>query len=254
MFELKKIIGSLLMPLPMSLIIIFLLLLLTSKANKKSYLACLSTVLTLWMISTPFFANFIITPKEQTQKTFSVKAHSQIDAIVVLGSGVHPNTKLTANQQLSSTGIARLIEGIRLARIYPNAELIVSGAGLSNVTSSELMAQAALSIGISSHRIRQNPQAYDTAQEAKLLAPRLVDSKVILVTSASHMHRAQDLFSAQGIDTYPSPVEVFSYHNTPTYLKFIASSSVLNAITTYTHEWIGQKWITLRRALDSEAL
>ncbi|MDK1287544.1 YdcF family protein [Pseudoalteromonas umbrosa] len=254
MFELKKIIGSLLMPLPASLIFIFLLLLIISKTNKKSFVLCLSSVVALWLISTPYVADLIITPKEQSISLFSEQQHNKVDAIVVLGSGLHPNTKLAANQQLSSTALARLVEGVRLAHQYPQAKLVVSGAGFNNTTSSELMAKTAQALGISLHRIRQNPNAYDTADEAKLLAPMLVDSNVVLVTSASHMSRAQDLFSAQGIDTHSSPVEIYGFSTVPFYRQFIASSYVLQAITTYTHEWIGQQWITLRRMLDSESL
>ncbi|AOT09497.1 YdcF family protein [Pseudoalteromonas luteoviolacea] len=254
MFELKKIIGSLLMPLPASLLVIFLLLLLISKTHKKSYVLSVVMVMALWMVSTPYMANLLITPQEQAIPTLSVKSHQHVDAIVVLGAGLTPNAQLPANKQLSSTALARLVEGIRLAHLYPHAELIVSGAGFNRTTSSALMAQTAKALGIKADRIRQNPKARDTADEAMLLAPHLVDSTVILVTSTSHMRRAQDLFAAQGIDTIPSGVEVYSFYNTPPYRQFIASSNTLQAVTTYAHEEIGLLWIALRRSFNSEAL
>ncbi|KZN50189.1 YdcF family protein [Pseudoalteromonas luteoviolacea] len=252
MFELKKIIGGLLMPLPITLILIFLLLLFISKKNNKSYYLCVLSVVTLWVISTPQFADHLITPKERAQTLFSQTRHKQIDFIVVLGGGLSPNANLHANLQLSNSSLVRLVEGLRLANIYPNAQLIVSGAGYKgSPTSSHLLSQTAQSLGLPALRIQLNPNAHDTESEAKHLAPVLVDSKVVLVTSASHMKRAQDLFSAQGIDTIASPVEFYNYSSTPVIKRYIASSSVLLSVNRYAHEWLGIQWIQLRRTLDS---
>ncbi|KZN49125.1 hypothetical protein N474_24930 [Pseudoalteromonas luteoviolacea CPMOR-2] len=252
MFELKKVIGGLLMPLPVALIVIFLLLLFVSKTKVKSYSLCMLSVVFLWVISTPHFADYWITPKERALKHFVHTQHKQVDYIVVLGGGLSPNSNLQANLQLSNSSLVRLIEGARLASIYPNAKLIMSGAGYTPaMTTSHLMSQTAQSLGISANRIQLNSKARDTESEARDLAPTLVDSTVILVTSASHMRRAQDLFSAQGIDTIASPVEFYNYDTTPIYKRFTASSAVLLSITRYTHEWVGNQWIKLRRALDS---
>ncbi|KZN32766.1 hypothetical protein N480_25020 [Pseudoalteromonas luteoviolacea S2607] len=251
MFELKKVIGGLLMPLPITLILIFLLLLFISKKNKSYYL-CMLSVVTLWVISTPQFADYLITPKEQAQTLFSQTHHKQIDFIVVLGGGLSPNANLHANLQLSNSSLVRLVEGLRLANIYPDAQLIVSGAGYKgSQTSSHLLSQTAQSLGLQAQRIQLNPNAHDTESEAKHLAPVLVDSKVVLVTSASHMKRAQDLFSAQGVDTIASPVEFYNYHSTPFIKRYIASSSVLLSVNRYAHEWLGTQWIELRRTFDS---
>ncbi|MBQ4814306.1 YdcF family protein [Pseudoalteromonas luteoviolacea] len=252
MFELKKIIGGLLMPLPITLILIFLLLLFISKKNSKSYYLCVLSVVALWGISTPHFADYTITPKEHTQALFSQADHKQIDFIVVLGGGSSLNADLHANLQLSNSSLVRLVEGLRLANIYPNAKLILSGAGNKGFPStSHLLSRTAQSLGLSAERIQLNPDARDTVSEAKLLAPTLVDNKVILVTSASHMKRAQDLFSAQGVDTIPAPVEFYNYSSTPAIKRYIASSSVLLSVNRYVHEWLGIQWIKLRRALDS---
>ncbi|MCF2860338.1 YdcF family protein [Pseudoalteromonas sp. SMS1] len=252
MFELKKVIGGLLMPLPFALIVICFLLLFISKKNIKSYTLCMLSVLSLWFVSTPHFAGYLITPKERAIKQFEHTRHKYVDYIVVLGGGLSPNTKLHPNLQLSNPSVTRLVEGMRLAHIYSNATLIVSGAGHTPTnTTSHLMSQTAQSLGIKASRIHLNAKARDTESEAKDLAPMLVDSTVALVTSASHMRRAQDLFAAQGVDTIAAPVEFYSYDATPIYKRFIASSTALSSVTSYCHEWLGQQWISLRRALDS---
>ena len=66
-----------------------------------------------------------------------------------------------------------------------NAQLIVSGGGYGKITNSLLMYKTAISLGINKNRIVQNPNAMDTAQEAKFLASKLVDYNTALVTSVS---------------------------------------------------------------------
>ncbi|WP_240479523.1 YdcF family protein [Pseudoalteromonas rubra] len=250
----KKVIGSLLMPLPVTLLLLALCLLFIAKTHRKSYLMSWLLVVGLWAVSTPFVADKLISPTEAKLSPLAVNKHKDINYIVVLGCGLHPAPRLTANLQLSGCALSRLTEGLRLIKRYPEAQLVVSGAGYNKTTSSALMASTAISLGVPTAKIIQNPQARDTAEEALLLATRLVDSKVALITSASHMARAQDLFSAQGIDTLAAPVQFYSYANSQGYRRFIASASVLKAVTTYAHEALGQQWILLRRMLDPQAL
>ncbi|MCF6436340.1 YdcF family protein [Pseudoalteromonas sp. MMG022] len=249
MFLFKKVLGGLLMPLPLSLIIVAICLLFVSKANLKSYIMLWLTVIALWCISTPFFASKITTSAESQWHTFDVSKHPRIDKIVVLGCGVHPNSQQLANAQLTGCSSARLIEGLRLAHHYKSAELIVSGH-----LSSPLMKQTVIALGIPSVRVRANPSAMDTKDEAKLLAPYLVDRQVALVTSASHMARAKNLFWAQGVDTIAAPTQFHNLHNAPDYKQFIAQVSVLEAVTTHYHEMLGTLWIKVRRIIDPEAL
>lgn len=254
MFEIKKIIGGLLMPLPLTLIILSLCLLFIAKQNKKSYLLAWLCVLATWFISTPYGANLLIEPVEKTQVPFDVKKHKKLDYIVVLGCDVYANSRLPANGQLGGCALSRLVEGLRLVNAYPQAKLIVSGYGFGNTTGADLMAETAKSLGIAKHRISTNPTAKDTADEAKLLAPKLVDRKVALVTSASHMARASDLFYVQGVDVIKAPVQFYTYKNTPAHKLFIPDSGVLRAVTSHWHEVIGKTWIALRRLINPEAL
>ncbi|QTL33937.1 YdcF family protein [Pseudoalteromonas viridis] len=254
MFEIKKVIGSLLMPLPVTLLLLALCLLFIAKTHRKSYLLSWLLVVGLWAVSTPFVADKLISPTEAKLSPFAVNKHKDMDYIVVLGCGLHPAPRLTANLQLSGCALSRLTEGLRLLQHYPKAQLVVSGAGYGKTTGSTLMALTAISWGVPATKIIQNPQARDTAEEALLLATRLVDSKVALVTSASHMARAQDLFSAQGIDTIAAPVQFYSFAGSPGYRRFIANASILKAVTTHAHEALGQQWIWLRRMIDPQAL
>jgi uncharacterized SAM-binding protein YcdF (DUF218 family) len=254
MFEIKKIIGSVLMPLPLSLIFIAFCLLFISKTNIKSYLMIWLLICFLWAISTPYIANMIIAPQERVLTSFDLNRHAHLDKIVVLGCDVYPNPQLHSNGQLGGCALSRLVEGLRLANHYPKADLIVSGGGVKKTSNAALMAQTAKALGIASHRVQQNPKAMDTKDEARLLAPHLVDRKVALVTSASHMSRATDLFKAQGVEVLPAPTQFYSLKSQPRSRRFIAQAGTLKAITSYCHEWLGKVWISLLRTIDPEAL
>ncbi|KAF7774305.1 hypothetical protein PCIT_a0730 [Pseudoalteromonas citrea] len=254
MFEIKKIIGSVLMPLPLSLLLVAFCLIFISKTNLKSFLFSWLLILFLWAISTPYVANFIITPQEKALKPFNVSQHTHLDKIVILGCNIYPNKSLPSNGQLGGCALSRLVEGLRLANHYPRADLIVSGGGYRKTSNANLMSKTAQALGISSNRIKQNPKALDTKDEARLLAPHLVDRQVALVTSASHMARASDLFQAQGVDIIAAPTQFYSLGSQPKSRQFIAQASILKAVTSHCHEWIGKVWISLLRILDPEAL
>ncbi|MBH0050799.1 MULTISPECIES: YdcF family protein [unclassified Pseudoalteromonas] len=254
MFVIKKLIGGLLMPLPLFGLFTCLMLLLAFKGRKSALFLSTLSLVVLLTLSTPFIANLIIHNNEPVSLAFNTLKHPKIDKIVVLGCDINPNSALSSNNQLGNCALTRLVEGIKLAKHYPNAELIVSGGGYQNTTNSGLMYQTAISLGITKSRILQNPKAMDTAAEAKLLAPKLVDFKVALVTSVLHMPRAKDLFNAQGIEVITAATDYHNFAVLPWHKQFIPNAQALMVVTQYAHEVIGNAWITVRRWANPEAL
>ncbi len=254
MFELKKILGGLLMPLPLLGLVSLILLIFALKQRKVTIALSLMSLVTLLLASTPLVANLLIKNSQPTSLAFNYLKHPNIDKIVVLGCDINPNPALSANSQLGSCALTRLVEGMRLANIYPHAQLIVSGGGYEKVINSALMYKTAISLGINKNRIVQNPNAMDTAQEAKLLASKLVDYKVALVTSVSHMPRAKNLFNAQGINVIPAATDYHNFAAFPWYKQLIPNAKALLVVTQYAHEVIGNAWINVRRTINPEAL
>ncbi|GEK09217.1 YdcF family protein [Pseudoalteromonas sp. McH1-7] len=254
MFEVKKVLGQLLMPLPLSLILLMGLLLFVAKTRKAPYIFCWLSLLSIWSLSTPYVAQKIIETDAQMLTALDPRKHQSIDKIVVLGCDLYPNQSLPSNAQLGGCSLARLVEGVRLANLYPSAHLFVSGYGYGHATSAGLMAKTAQSLGIETSRIKQNPNPKDTADEAKMLAPMLIDYNVALVTSATHMQRAMDLFNAQGVETIPAPTEFYNFAQHPWSRQFIANHTALEVVTRVWHEQVGKVWIAIRRTIDPEAL
>ena len=254
MFELKKLLGGLIMPLPLFGLLALVMLVLAFRARKSALVIASLSILALLVLSTPFAAHQLIKNNEPVSLAFNALKHPTLDKIVVLGCDINPNPALSANNQLGNCALTRLVEGVKLAKKYPNATLIVSGGGYGKVTNSALMSQTAINLGVSKNRIKQNPQAMDTAAEAKLLAPKLVDFKVALVTSVLHMPRSINLFNAQGIEVIPAATDYHNFAALPLYKQFIPNAEALRVVTQYAHEVIGNAWISMRRWINPEAL
>lgn len=254
MFELKKILGGLLMPLPLLGLLSLILLIFALKQRKRVITLSFLSLTTLLLASTPWFANLLIKHNQPTSLAFNFLKHPKIDKIVVLGCDINPNPALSANSQLGNCALTRLVEGIRLANIYPRAQLIVSGGGYEKITNSALMYKTAISLGINKNRIVQNPNAMDTAQEAAFLASKLVDYNTALVTSVSHMPRAINLFNAQGVAAIPAATDYHNFAAYPWYKQLIPNAKALLVVTQFAHEVVGNAWIKIRRTINPEAL
>ncbi|MCF7689061.1 MAG: hypothetical protein K9N01_12265, partial [Cephaloticoccus sp.] len=69
--------------------------------------------------------------------------------IVVLGGGHADVALLPATSKLSPYALARVVEGVRLARLLPEAKIITTGPGYPGLQShAEILAQRATSLGL----------------------------------------------------------------------------------------------------------
>jgi uncharacterized SAM-binding protein YcdF (DUF218 family) len=163
-------------------------------------------------------------------------------AVVVLGSGYRPDGALPPNDRLSANGLARLIEGVRLLRLLPDARLIVSD-GLGQGQS---LADTAAFLGVARERISLEARSRDTADEAALLRPLVGDTPFLLVTSASHMRRAMALFRKQGLHPVAAPTDFVAPGAGFTAADLVPSAGNFTRTDQALHEWIGLAWARLR--------
>ena len=95
MFALKKLLGGLLMPLPLLGFFALIALFLAFKGRKFSLVIAFFGLSTLLAISTPFVANQILKSNEPTSLSFHPSKHPELDKIVVLGCDINPNPVLS---------------------------------------------------------------------------------------------------------------------------------------------------------------
>jgi uncharacterized SAM-binding protein YcdF (DUF218 family) len=253
MFWLKKVVSYWLMPLPFcsALLVAGLVLAFSQRCRRAGLgLICAGTAL-LILFSNNYVSMRLTRPLESRYPAIPEMAASEpVPAsiagcryIAVLGSGHADLRGVSATGRLSTSGLARIVEGVRLYRALPGATLILSGPALPlGRTHASVLAAAALSLGVSPSRIILLDTAKDTEEEAIAVARIAAGARTALVTSAWHMPRAATLFGSAGVDFVACPADFVSRAEGP--MRFDSES--LERSTLGVHEGLGLLWLRLR--------
>jgi len=252
LFILKKLAGNLLMPLPISILLLCwgLVCLLRDRKTKGAILS-ISALGILLLFSTPWLPQKLLVDIEQQHTQFDLS--QPVDAIVVLGCGHINDGALPITSQLDPCSLSRVVEAIRLFRKNPNSQLFTSGYGGNEpFSNAEMNKTLAVALGVPSSRISVFSGPKDTRQEALQLKVKLLGKKFALVTSASHMPRAIQLFEEQGLLPVPAPTNHLIKDNSraPWY-RNLPDSQYLSQSEVLWYEWMGQSWIKLKSWLSN---
>ena len=245
LFTLKKVLGALLMPVPI-VFLIYLLAAILYRSQKRLALVCFGVATSgFYLVSLPVTAWLVAEPLEHR---FAQYAGQAVDAVVVLGGYHRSDQRLPISSVLSATSMVRLSEGMRIARLNPEASLNLSGYnGRDAISNAQAMAQVAMAYGMSPKRITKAEEPKDTGDEAQHWAEVLKGQRVALVTTASHMPRAVYLFEQAGLRVIPAPTNFESGKPDFTYWKtWLPSAHALNLTTKAWHEHLGLIWAKLR--------
>ena len=234
------------MPLPLLLILFFigLILLFFSKKQKvaKAFLTVSFVFLSVlsWM---PVSESIVHSVERKHPPIAQAQARQNFEYILLLGSGGIADPSLPVTGQLSATALSRFIEALRLYHANPNAVLVVSGAGFGDLkTHAQLMEELALSMNIPASKIIRLDNTLDTDDEARLMSTMIRGKKSVLVTSATHMDRALQLFFKYGSGPTPAPANYLAKKRlgeTPSYY-YIPSSYYLYKTKIAWHEYLGK--------------
>ena len=258
MFWLKKLVSAWLMPLSLVLELggLGLILLCGRRRRAGAILVALSFFLLLAAGNT-WVSRRLIDPLEGAYPPAPAvgvsdalpPALAACRRIVVLGSGNGDHPDLSALLQLSSDGLARLTEAVRLSRLLPRAPLLFSGPTFvaGRPTNARIMAEAAAILGVDPHRITLLEDARDTEQEAARLKALLGDEDFALVTSAWHMPRAMALCRKLGLHAHPCPTAYLD-RSRPGFdwSDLTWNTEALQRTTAAVHERLGLWWEWLR--------
>lgn len=249
LFLLKKLIGTLIMPI--NLVLILLLISILTKKLKPiiSFYSLLSATGLLFISAFPPVANWLTYPLEHQYESFTY-ANKPVDYIIILGCGHTSDATLPATSELRTCSLERLVEGVRIYRQNPNAYIITSGYdGGDTVSNAEKVKQAAMLLGVPERKIITENFPQDTEEEAELIAPRIRGKNAVLVTNAYHMPRAVTFFEQQGVEVIPAPAahktnsdknRKSNWHN------YMPSAYSLRKTTLAWYERIGQLWQWLK--------
>lgn len=231
------------MVMPLSIIVLLLVIAIIFYRLKPkfSFSALISATVLLILCTLPPVSDNLMAPLEDNYPAFSQSSQT-LDYIIILG-GVHTTVhSLPATSQLKSSSLERLVEAIRIYRLHPEAQIITSGfaAGDEN-SNAEKVKQAAILLGIPAHKILTENFPQDTEEEAQLIAPRVINKNVALVTSANHMPRAMSYFKKYGVNAIAAPASpwVKLNDNIP-WSYYIPNAKKLQQTTTVWHETLGR--------------
>lgn len=256
-FLLKKLLGYWLMPLPLAAALILAALALRLAGRAPRARRWLLAAGAGWLVLTGNngFSNLLVRPLEKKfppvpELAADAPAPAKLAAckfVVVLGSGHADAAGVSANNELSPAGLARIAEGVRLMRaLPPDTRLVVSGPGPEGRPShAEVLARAAVALGVARERIVKIETARDTEDEAGEVKKIAGGAAVALVTSAWHMPRAAALFANAGVRARPCPADFTSLHDDMgDFLTW--DPAALQRSTWAIRERIGWLWVWLR--------
>jgi uncharacterized SAM-binding protein YcdF (DUF218 family) len=159
--------------------------------------------------------------------------------IIILGGGYKDAENMPTTSQLGSSSLLRLVEGIRLKKINPNAKLIFSGGKPFSEKYSEASIYESAYKSLTSDKSKQilSEIPHNTKSEADETYKLIGNKKLIVVTSANHMKRAVYLFEKMGCNVIPAPCD-FLVKNIK-YYPALPSWSSIKQTEFAIHEYIG---------------
>lgn len=208
------------------------------------------SLVSLYLFSTPGIAGLLAASLENhAPVTEETNLGDYWQAIVVLGGGARP----TSPEYGSEVPSSRTLERLRFAATLhkrTGLPLLVSGGAVSHSTQkaeAQLMSEILLQdYGIKPRWIEGNSR--NTAENAvyshSILGADGVD-KVLLVTHALHMRRAELAFGRQGFAVKPAPT-VFHSISEGSWGDWLPNAAALRVTRDALHEHIGYVWYLVR--------
>lgn len=175
-------------------------------------------------------------------------------AIVILGGYIRPADGVLRHPELGPDTLYRCLEGAELYRRGQPCPILVSGGTVHEPGPScaPAMRKFLLKLDVPATDILEEDRSRTTWENAveshKLLEP-LGIRKILLVTDATHLLRAERCFRNQGMEVVPWGCR---YRATVFPLElgqFLPSPSGGAGLRDATHEWIGLAWYKLRGRL-----
>jgi uncharacterized SAM-binding protein YcdF (DUF218 family) len=219
------------------------------REQRRLLLILMAAFAALFLCSTPGVSYFALgslewsyPPREQRPK--------DAGAIVILAGYVCPAAGARRHLELGQDTLYRCLEGARLYHQGQPCPVLVSGGTVEEdkPTCAPLMRDFLIQLGVPTTDILVEDRSRTTWENAvesrKLLEPHGI-GKIVLVTDAAHLFRAERCFRKQGLEVLPWGCR---YRATVFPLKvsqFLPSSRGGAGLRDAAHEWLGLAWYWL---------
>ena len=182
----------------------------------------------------------------ETPKNYS----ETITSIISIIKDIENKNKNNLNYEWGES-VDRIFAGIELFNENKSQTLILTRGKLPwsvGIPEGEYLREVAIKFGVPEKNILLTENVENTDQEAKAIKKlfSINSPKVILVTSAFHMPRAQTVFEAAGINIVAFPVDFQSGESKLTLMSFIPSANSLSGTSFFVREMIGRTYYKLK--------
>ena len=217
----------------------------------RSRISGILAVSILIICSLPIFSNKLITYLENEYILSDASSAKTADAIVVLSGMVRTINGKNGLSYEWAEASDRIFARIELIKENKAPIMVLRGGKLPwsvGKPEGEYLRDVAIKNGVPNKNILLTKNVENTDQEAKAVAKLLnkASPKIILVTSAFHMPRAQKVFEAAGIKTEPFAVDFLIGAGKHTIMNFIPSAGALNQTSFFIREQIGRLYYNLK--------
>lgn len=237
MFLLKKFLSRIFFPLPLccELLVVGVLLLWLSKRQRLAKSLVSIGVLLLLLLSNAQIGDLLLSPLESRYPPLadpadlSKQTQAPVRWIAVLGGG--PSIQ------------SRFIDGVRVQKAVPGSKLLLSLGSGGGSAEREAM-EMAQTIGLRQEDLILIQDVWDTREEVKQMSQIIGADRFVLLTSASHMPRAMELFQGAGMNPLPAPIE-HMVKSRSSYENWIPSAGSLYLSERAIYEYLGLLWLRL---------
>ena len=245
MIYLHKILHLIFSPLMLIMVLIIFGIIINSK--KISIIG----IFILIFCSLPIVSDKLVAYLESDYQLSKPSNIEPADSIVVLSGMIRTiNSKDGLDYEFGEAS-DRIFAGINLFKEKKAPKLILTRGKLPwsvGIPEGEYLKEIAINNGISENDIILTENIENTDQEAKAIKKLLSEDKpkVLLVTSAFHMPRAQKVFEATGINVVPFPVDFQKGLKKITFMSFLPSANSLSDTSFFVREMIGRVYYNLK--------
>ena len=208
MFILKKIIAAFILPPGIFIAALAVVAVYLWRRSRQGAIACAALGAVMWVTSTNVFSDALLRPLEYK---YTAPAAPSGDVIAVLGGGANDaEAVFSAGERLAPGSLERMSVAALLQK-KTGLPVIVSGGAVFSVVAEADAAGAYLEeLGVPAKAIIKEKTSRDTYENAVFTRRICVErgyTRLILLTSASHIPRAVYIFRKAGFtEIIPFPV------------------------------------------------
>ena len=247
----NRVVESLLLP-PGLLIALLLAVLVLWRFRRTAQGLLVATLAILYLLSVPATAHRLMDSLERRFAAIAPDSSQSrgAEAIVVLGAGRYPDAPEYGGDTVSGFALERLRYAAALHRRTGLPILVSGGATMGQpVPEAKLMRQTLVTeFGIKA--VWTEERSRTTAENGRFSAETLAQRgvyRVLLVTHALHMARAEGVFQRAGLDVVPAPTGFHQPHPMDRGVTaWLPRFDALRRSNQALHEYLGMLWYYVR--------